>query len=297
MPKLAKTWNVLELLNWGSQYLSEKGFEHSRLNAERLLGHALNLNRVDLYLNYERPLTAEELTRFKELIQRRLQHEPLQYILGETEFYSLNFRVNRNVLIPRPETEILVETVLKICREKFNSAKAVTVLEIGAGSGCIAVALAKHLPMARITAIDVSEAALATATENARFHEVAERIQFQVTDFLAAKHLDEFRNRFDIIVSNPPYISESDFANLPPEIREYEPSAALKDGPDGLSCYRQIAAAAPMILNSGGWAAVEVGLGQADAVAKLFAANGLLQIQVVADLNGIERVVFGVNQH
>ncbi len=301
MSKSTKTWNVLELLNWSSEYLSEKGFENSRLNAERLLGHTLNLKRVDLYLNYERPLADDELARFKGFLKRRLQHEPLQYILGETEFFSLRFRVTPNVLIPRPETEILVETVLQKCREKNSPAEKINILDIGTGSGCIAISLAKHLPNARFTAIDVSEAAVTTAAENARLNEVSEQIEFRKLDFFFREAdryptnnwLHEFQNTFDVIVSNPPYISDADYPNLPPEVRDFEPRAALKDGADGLNFYRQIAATAPMILNHGGFVAVEVGMGQAQAVAEIFAKSGLSQIQAAADLNDIERVVTG----
>jgi release factor glutamine methyltransferase len=302
MSKSTKTWNVLELLNWGDQYLNEKGFENSRLNAERLLGHTLNLNRVDLYLNYERPLTAEDLERFKGLLKRRLQHEPLQYILGETEFFSLRFRVNPGVLIPRPETEILVDKVLSECGRKFEAGSTITILDIGTGSGCIAVALAKHLSNACLTAIDVSDAALTTAAENALMNEVADQIDFRKIDFYFREAdrdptknlLDEFKNRFDVIVSNPPYISDAEFPNLPAEVREFEPRAALKNGADGMNFYRQIAATAHKILNPGGLVAVEVGLAQAQFVAEFFRKNGLSQIQVVADLSGIDRVVCGV---
>lgn len=293
VPKPSKVWSVLELLNWSSEYLSEKGFENSRLNAERLLGHALTLNRVDLYLNYERPLTASELERFKGLLKRWLQHEPLQYVLGETEFFSLRFQVDPGVLIPRPETEILVEKVLHECGKKFDSRSTITILDVGTGSGCIAVALAKNLPKARITAIDISDAALTTASENARLNEVGDQITFRRIDLLSKKLLDEFQIKFDIIVSNPPYISDAEFPNLPPEVKNFEPRAALKDGADGMNFYRQIAATAPMILNQHGFVAVEVGLGQAQSVAKIFSKHEFSEIQLIADLNGIDRVVYG----
>jgi release factor glutamine methyltransferase len=292
-----KNWNVIELLNWSSEYLNEKGFENARLNAERLLGHTLNLSRVDLYLNYERPLVAGELDRFKGFLKRRLQHEPLQYILGETEFFSLRFKVNPDVLIPRPETEILVETVLQKCRQKFGVEKDIAILDIGVGSGSIAVALAQNLPAARITAIDISDASLATATENASLNEVADQIEFRLMDFFGNNLANEFQHAFDVIVSNPPYISDAEFPKLPAEVREFEPRFALKDGADGLNSYRQIAATAPMILNLGGFVAVEVGLGQAQFVTEFFTKNGLSQIQVVPDLNSIDRVVCGVTPH
>ncbi|HEX9652355.1 MAG TPA: peptide chain release factor N(5)-glutamine methyltransferase [bacterium] len=292
MPKPSKIWKVLELLNWGCQYLSEKGFENARLNTERLLGHSLNLNRVDLYLNFERPLTADELERFKGLLKRRLRREPLQYILGETEFFSLRFQVNSEVLIPRPETEVLVETILKFCGERFASERALAILDIGTGSGCIAVALAKHLPNARITAIDVSDAALTVASENARRNEVAGLIEFRKLDFFSINLLSELADEFNAIVSNPPYISDAEFSNLPQEVRDFEPRAALKDGVDGLNFYRQIAAIVPMILGHGGLVAVEVGLGQAQPVEKIFSTLGFAHIQAIADLNGIDRVVY-----
>ncbi|MFQ5751189.1 MAG: peptide chain release factor N(5)-glutamine methyltransferase [bacterium] len=234
MIKTTKHWKVLELLNWTAEYLSEKKFESARLNAERLLSYALNMKRVELYLNYDQPLTENELLRFKEYLRRRLKREPWQYILGETEFMSLPFKVNPGVLIPRPETEILVETVLLKCQEKFPSQKTIAILDIGTGSGCIAVALAKYLAQAQVTAIDKSEKALKTASENARLNEVSDKIQFLKIDFLDSDIVNKLTEKFDVLVSNPPYVSAHDVDKLPTEIKYFEPEMALTDRKDGL---------------------------------------------------------------
>jgi release factor glutamine methyltransferase len=231
--------------------------------------------------------------RFKEFVKRRLGHEPLQYILGECEFMSLQFKVNSGVMIPRPETEILVETVLETCRAKFSSNNAIRILEVGTGSGCIAVSLAKHLPTACVTAIDISEVALNTAAENVRLNGVDDRIQLRQLDFMSANFLEQISETFDVLVSNPPYISDEDFPNLPVEIKEYEPRMALKDGSDGLSFYRRIAQLASALLYPKGFVAVEAGLGQAAMVEKIFLEHTFSMVNSFKDLNGIERVVCG----
>lgn len=282
-------WQILDLLNSTTDYLTEKGIEDARLNTERLLGHSLNLSRVDLYLNYDRPLTSSELSQFKGYLKRRIRNEPLQYIIGETEFMSLTFKVNPSVLIPRPETEILVEKAIEICGKKFDR-RNIKILDIGAGSGCIAVSLAKYLEGAEITALDVSKPALEVAEQNAHLNKRSEKICFLEFDFLDQTFTSS--EKFDVVVSNPPYISSADFENLPEEIKAHEPSIALKDGPDGLRFFRRIAEACGTLLHKDGFVMVEVGLGQADAVKDIFSANGYTKIEALQDLNNIERIVF-----
>ncbi|MFQ6114321.1 MAG: peptide chain release factor N(5)-glutamine methyltransferase, partial [bacterium] len=265
-----KDWYILEILNYSTDVLAKGGIENPRLNAERLLSHSLNMNRVQLHLNHDRPLSKPELQRFRFFLNRRLKQEPLQYILGEAEFMSLPFKVNSSVLIPRPETEILVEKVLQMCAERFNHKSTITVLDIGTGSGCIAVSLAKYLKGCRVTALDISKEALKTAEENARLNDVENKIQFVVADFLDSKFPEERAQKFDVVVSNPPYVSAGDFQKLPAEIRNYEPAVALEDGHDGLTFYHRIVDFSLKCLRPMGFVAVEVGLGQAHPVERIF---------------------------
>jgi release factor glutamine methyltransferase len=286
-----KTWHILDILNYTTRYLSEKGIENSRLNAEHLLSHTLNINRVELYLNYDRPLLETELKRFKLLLNRRLNQEPLQYIIGETEFMSLPFKVNSGVLIPRPETEILVETVLETCTEKFNSESKIKILDIGTGSGCIAISLARYLENCHVTALDVSQGALKTAEENARLNNVENKTRILMADFLDSRSSKELAQEFDVVVSNPPYVGAEDFEKLPEEVKDYEPAIALKDGNDGLTFYHKIADFALTHLTAKGFVAVEVGLGQAHQVKRIFLENGYSGVKIFEDLNAIERIL------
>jgi len=286
----SKSWRISELLTVTAEHLEKSNFENSRLNAERLLAHTLNLTRIDLYLNFDRPLTQPEVSQFRENVQRRLRHEPLQYIIGETEFFSLPFKVNPNVLVPRPETELLVETVIQYHRNAFRNKKEMRVLDLGTGSGCIAVALARNIDDAQILAVDISTDAIDIAQENARLNGVAERIDFVTGDaFELLEHNQT--DKMDAIVSNPPYVAPTEYDNLPEEIRNYEPEVALKDGRDGLEFYRKIAKLAPRLLTPDGMLAVEVGMGQAQQVQEMFSQNELSSVQIINDLNDIQRVV------
>lgn len=282
---------VLDILNRSVEYLSKKGIENSRLNAERLLGSTLNMDRVNLYLNFDRPLSEVEIDQFKKKLRRRARKEPLQYILGETEFMSLPFRINSSVLIPRPETEILVEHVIEKCQTKFESKKNLAILDLGTGSGCIAIALANYLRNVHITALDFSQDALRTAKENAILNRVDDRISFAKIDFLSTGSLKNLSEKFDVIVSNPPYVSSADYEKLPEEIRNFEPSIALHDNEDGLNFYRRIAALSSDILDTKGFLALEVGLGQTSTVKELMLRNKFSCAESFRDLNGIERII------
>ncbi|MFQ5864685.1 MAG: peptide chain release factor N(5)-glutamine methyltransferase [bacterium] len=290
-----KTWHILEILNYTSDILSKKGIQNSRLNAEHLLSYVLNINRVELYLNYDRPLSKTELERFKFVLSRRLNQEPLQYILGETEFMSLPIKVNPAVLIPRPETEILAEKVLEKCNQRFNHKSTISILDIGTGSGCIAVSLAKYLENSQVTALDISEGALRTAHENAHSNNVEDKIQFLKSDFLDSKFSTTLTDKFDVVVCNPPYVSVEDFSTLPEEVKNYEPTVALKDGKDGLTFYHKIADFSLKHLNPEGFVAVEVGLEQARPVKRIFLDNGYSDVKIFKDLSGIERVLICEN--
>lgn len=288
-----KEWNITRLINWTSEYLQEKGVENAKLNAERMLAHVLSLDRLHLYLNYDRPLTAQELQRFKRLLQRRLRREPLQYILGETEFMSLPFKVNPDVLIPRPETEILVEKVLEFCQSQFSNKLEIHILDIGTGSGCIAISLARYLSNAQITALDISPEALKIARENALLNQVDNRLDFVLFDFLNTEIPRNWFNKFHVIVSNPPYIARHEFDSLPKEVKDFEPPIALLDGGDGLTFHRKISETAPRLLKAEGIVAVELAMGQAEKVKPLFAEKGFKKITIFTDLTGIERVLIG----
>jgi len=279
MAEERRRWTVIDLLKWTAGYLEEKNFAHARLNAERLLCHVLHWRRVDLYLQFDRPLSVDELTAFKLLLRRRLTHEPLQYIIGESEFFSLSFLVGPGVLIPRPETELLVEKAIEFAHP-FAGCR---ILDLGTGSGCIAVSLAVHLPQAHIVAIDRSAKALELAQANARCNGVAERIEFLSWDFTSPT--SPFTAAFDVVVANPPYVRESDYERLPKEIKNFEPPEALLAGQDGLDGYRAIQRRLNEWLNPGGRAFLEIGADQAEEILHLFPQANLL-----TDLAGRRRL-------
>ncbi|HEY3308173.1 MAG TPA: peptide chain release factor N(5)-glutamine methyltransferase [Desulfuromonadaceae bacterium] len=272
-------WTTVKILNWTKDYLASRGIENARLEAEWMLCAATGLDRVGLYLNFEKPLSDIELAAYRAMVARRAKREPLQYILGSQEFYGLEFEVTPDVLIPRHDTETLVGEALA------RQPGAQSVLDIGTGSGCIAVALAKELPAAAVTAVDISEAALVVAQRNADKNQVN-------IEFLCGSLLQPVVGRqFDLIVSNPPYIPPSDIERLEPEVRDFEPRNALDGGPDGLDIYRLLIPQALLHLNQAGWLLVEVGIGQAAAVAEIFRSAGYCEPIKAADPGGIERVV------
>jgi release factor glutamine methyltransferase len=279
---LSEVWTVLKLLRWTADYFNGRDIDSPRLAAELLLAETLGLDRVGLYLNFERPLQADELTAYRERVRRRARREPLAYILGRTEFWSLPFKVTPAVLIPRPDSELLVEVALPLL------AGAARVLDVGTGSGALAIALAHERPEWMVTAIDLSPEALAVAAENARSNGVAERVHCLSGDLAVLPG-----GPFDLVVANPPYIPSGDLAALMPEVRDFEPHLALDGGRDGLEAYRALTRQAGAVLAPGGWLLVEVGLGQVANVQELFAAAGLTEIFTARDLAGIERVVGG----
>jgi release factor glutamine methyltransferase len=286
-----KVWSVRELMKVSIDLLQKKGFEEARLNVELLLSHALKCQRIQLYTSFDKPLSREEIKEFRRLLERRLNREPLQYIVGSAGFMGLQFRVDKRVFIPRPETETLVEQVMLLCNQ-LPEGKTVSVLEVGTGSGNIAVSLAKYVRRVHVTTIDSSKEALEVAELNAKVHEVAERIDFSVLDLY--EPIDQILlKRFDILVSNPPYVSNDDFENLQLEIRKYEPRSATTDGKDGLEFYRRLIEEAPYVLSDGGWIAVEVGFGQAERVTSMMQDSGLYNLSTVQDLQSIPRVVIG----
>jgi release factor glutamine methyltransferase len=281
----AQRWTVLSLLEWGSDYLKSKGFDEPRLTVDLLLAHVLNLPRLNLYLQFDRPLTADELALFKSLFKRRLTHEPLQYIIGETEFMGLRVRVTPDVLVPRPETELLAE--LAIAELKRRGSGRHRVLEVGTGSGNLAMAIARFVPAAHILSIDVSAAALDVARENVRINRV-ETVDLQEMDLFS----DALRGQaFDMIISNPPYVSLAEYAGLQPEVRDFEPRLATTDEGDGLRFIRRIIELSGSALLAGGSLMLEVAYDQSVAVTRLLEQHGLTEIRWHDDHAGIPRVV------
>ena len=283
------------MILWSAEYLAGKGVERARLDGEHLLAHALGLERLDLYLQYDRPLTPEELDAFRPLVKRRARREPLQYILGNQPFRELDLAVDGRVLVPRPETEALVEEVLKWARgraEKDETGGGLDALDVGTGTGAIALSLALEGPFARVVATDVSTGALEVAAANRGAAGLDERVELRTGADFQPLGEDE---RFDAIVSNPPYVAETERRGLEPEVLEWEPEGALFAGPDGLDVIRRLVAGAPRRLREGGLLALEVGAGQARAVEGLLEGMGGWQgVTVRADLAGRERIVMAV---
>jgi release factor glutamine methyltransferase len=282
---------VLEILNWSTRTLRDHRIENPRLNAELLLARVLNLSKEELYAAFNGQFKKEEKEALERLIERRISGEPLQYILGHQEFWSIDFKVDPRVLIPRPETELLVEQSVSTLSEA-SLVQTPFVLEIGTGSGAIAISLAKEVRDIFIAATDISREALLLAKENAKSAGVLHRISFVNADLLGPFRYLRDQEPFDLIVSNPPYIDRSEIQRLAREIRDYEPIAALDGGEDGMEFYRRIISQAPSYLRRGGWLLLEVGEGQGEKVADQLERSGyFLRPQLLPDLSGIKRVV------
>lgn len=273
---------VLEIIKRTSDFLAAKGVESPRLNAELLLGHALRRKRMQLYLEFERPLTEAELESIRPLVRRRAQREPLQYILGETEFHGLKLKVDRRALIPRPETEMLVELAAEACPIPPRR-----ILDLGTGSGAIALALARRFPEAEVMATDASPEALALAGENVAACDLAGRVTLLRSDWFAAVPATP---GFDLIVSNPPYLSAEETGTTAPEVRLFEPASALTGrGAEGAGDLDAIVAAAGGYLNPGGALALETGIGQHPRLAERLAGAGFSRRELRQDLTGRDR--------
>lgn len=274
-------WTILKMIEWVSGYLQEKGVPNFRIDAEHLIAHALSVKRLDLYLKFDRVLTQTELDAIRPLVARRAKREPLQHILGTQAFRNVDVRVTADVLIPRPETEILVGECLKAVPTESEF----EILELGVGSGAVLLALANERPNIRLTGIDVSEKAIAIANANTDAYR----------DRITILHGDLFsplaEKKFDIIISNPPYIPEAVWETLQPEVRDFEPREALVGGKDGLDFYRRILKDAPMYLKEGGRVFLEFGDGQGAEIKKIAEEAGTFtDIWIVKDLANVERV-------
>jgi release factor glutamine methyltransferase len=281
----------MDVLKQAAIFLENNKIEDARFNAERLLSHILGIARMDLYLQFERPLSPDERNAYKMLLKRRAAHEPLQYIIGQTEFMSLPFRVTPDVLIPRPETELLVEKAMEEVEHIFGTQKQITCLDIGTGCGNIAVSLAHYLQSTTIWAVDIEEAALTIARENALKNGVNESIHFLQIDAIQKDFCQKIGKRFDVVVSNPPYVSESEFENLPLEIKEFEPKRALDGGKDGLQFYRALSPCLNDLMKEPGVALSEIGANQAEGVIQIFSENFAGKIQTSRDYAHRDRIV------
>ncbi len=278
---------LLDYLNLARGFLESKSIESARLEAELMLAEALGMSRLELYTNYERPLGDDEVSSYREMLKRRAAREPVHYITGRREFWSLDFRVDRRVLIPRPETELLVETAVECL--SGGDLSEFPVADIGTGCGAIAVALAVEMPSLRIVATDASASSLEVAPANANRHGVAERITFVQGDLVepAAAH-----GPFSMILSNPPYVKDEEFESLAPEVRRWEPKTALLGGPDGMQITRRLIDTAADCLCADGWLAIEVGT-QAGSVEEYLKERGWRDVTIKPDLAGRARVVMG----
>lgn len=281
-----KTWTVGELLNWTAKYLAQKGAEYPRLDAEVLLAHANDCKRIDLYgLRFDEPASDELRRRYKDLIRRRLEGCPVAYLVGRKEFFALEFEVSPAVLIPRPDSELVVMTCLELARRLPEP----RIVDVGTGSGNLAVATAHGHKGSRVTAIDASADALAIARRNAEKHGVADRIHFLHGDLLTPLAADEL---FDFILSNPPYIPREDLDRLPVGVRDYEPRQALDGGSGGFAVFDHLIAAAPKHLSPGGYLIVEIGAPQEEpARARLAAMPEFELTETIRDFSGHPRVL------
>jgi len=276
-------WTVKKILDWSTEYFQAKGFESPRLESEILLAHSLGMKRLDLYLQFDRPLEAGELADYKALIKRRTGNEPSAYIVGKKEFWSRDFEVTKDVLIPRPDTETLIQTVLDEIKEKDREMKA---FEMGLGSGVIAITLALELKNLTVDAVEVSASAAEIARKNADKHGVIERIKITEADFLTT---DE--GNYDFIVSNPPYIRKKEITELESTVKDYEPTGALDGGESGLKYYKPLAEFAKRHLNAGGFIAIEIGEDQGKDVENIFKETGFKNVEIRKDLSCHDRVL------
>jgi release factor glutamine methyltransferase len=279
-------WTIGSLVKWAAADFRARGIDNPRLDAELLVAHALHIDRMRVILDADRPLEGVELATLRDLVKRRRSFEPIAYLRGEREFYGLKFRVDKRVLVPRPDTETLVDAALA---RSAHVSMSMRQLDLCTGSGCVAIAMARQRPTSSVHASDVSADALAVARENA-LRLGAYTVAFYESDLFAAFA----GKRFDVITANPPYIASGEIPTLMPDVRDHEPRLALDGGADGLDLVRRIVTDAPEHLDRGGLLAIEIGAGEAPATVALFEARGLHDVRVHLDIARIERVVSGI---
>ena len=283
MNKNKKIWRLIDLINWGETYFKEKNFDNPRSEIEWLLQDLLNYKKIDLYLKFEEEIDSGKLFILKSWIKRRVSREPLQYITGKADFYGRSYFVNNKVLIPRPETEILIDAAIKNLLKKKNP----YIIDIGTGSGCIGITLAIEIKKSNVLSIDISKDALLIAKNNAENHNI-KNIKFLEIDVLK----NDINQKADLIISNPPYISKNELSTLMPEVKNHEPKISLTDNKDGFTFYERFASLFPKILKNDGAAIIEVGREEHSIkVLEIFKKNGMKNIKVLKDLNSDNRAV------
>ena len=276
-------WTIERMLTWSKSFFAEKGLESARLDSELLLSHVLKVDRIGLYTQYDRPLEPEELAAYRAVVKRRVAREPVAYITGERAFWTIDLKCDRRALIPRPETEVVLEAAL--ARVKKDDA---AVLDVGTGTGALALAFLTERPQATATLLDVSAEALALARENAESLGLSDRTAFVESDLLAG-----VTSEFDLILSNPPYVGTSERDLMDRDVKDYEPDLALFAGNDGLDLIRRLVPQAFGSLSPGGWFAMEFGFRQGDAVRKILTDTGFAEVEILQDYSGHDRVGVG----
>jgi release factor glutamine methyltransferase len=280
---MPKTWRIIDLINWAESYFKEKGFKNPRSEIEWLLRALLGCSRMDVYLRFEEPLSKTQLGTLRAWVKRRLEREPLQYITGSCDFYGREFSINKHALIPRPETERLIDIAL----DKLNEIDSPNILDVGTGSGCIAITLGLEIPGSTVLGIDVSEKAIQIANKNAKSLD-AGNVSFHEMDFLH----NIPQGSFDLMVSNPPYIPKGEMDGLMTDVKDFEPTVALTDEKDGLSFYKRFAEIGKDLVKINGWIILEVGLGDhPNKVKDNIIESGYPDTELIKDYNGDDRVL------
>jgi release factor glutamine methyltransferase len=282
-------WTVKKLLDWITKYLDEKGVDSARLCAELLLGHVLGLERIHLYTNFDKPVSQSDLDQLHSLVKRAGNQEPVQYLVGKTEFYSMEIEVSTNCLIPRPETELLVEYAIEFLRSRQGPQ---LVCDLCTGSGCIAVAIAKNHPETKIIGTDICDKALTMADTNVKKHNLSDQIELLCGDLFEPLVPQLDKAKFDLVVSNPPYVSTKEYEKLDKNIKEYEPSHALLAGVEGLDYYQKICSKIGEFLKGDSAVIIEIGYTQGQEVKDLIHNTGLFaEVQIIQDIHSHDRIV------
>jgi len=280
---MPSTWRVIDLIHWAETYLKEKEFDDPRAEIEWLLCALLDCDRLNVYLRFEEPLSQSQLTILRSWVKRRLTNEPLQYITGSCDFYGRQFLINSKVLIPRPETERLVDIAI----EKMNGIDSPSILDVGTGSGCIATTLGLEIPASKVMGVDISLDALEVANRNQA------KLCSENVSFIEMDILNTFPNKlFDLLISNPPYIPKNEMENLMKDVKDFEPVIALEDKNNGFTFYKRFAEIGRTIIKPGGWFVLEVGMGDhPNMVQSIFTKSGYLNLELIKDYNGDNRVL------
>ncbi|UCF14394.1 MAG: peptide chain release factor N(5)-glutamine methyltransferase [Phycisphaerales bacterium] len=283
------SWTIRKLLNWVTEYLSGKGVDSPRLSAELLLCHVVGLSRIELYTQFDKPVPQRQLDTLRDLVRRAGLHEPVAYLTGKTEFYSIELDISSNCMIPRPETELLVQRAIEFLRTRDG---VQFVCDLCTGSGCIAVAIAKNFSQARVNATDISAGALEVAARNVTKHQLHERIELLQGDLFEPLVGQLDVNEFDLIVCNPPYVSSSEYETLATNVKDYEPKSALLAGADGLDIYRRLIDKVDQFLKPGAVLMLEIGYAQGPAARDLLVQTGAFgEVKIEKDTHDNDRVV------